>query len=217
MWNKGPDFNFPFLCCMQAGILGQYIRRVISATNSVHSGTEERAIKALAVVAKMIERMNLYAQMLSEHKVTEQARGEVEMAMGETLGLEVEVAAFSKAEGAFLAVLKAKVDLLNAAENAQKKLFEDLEKEKISHQVDVENAYKAKSDMEEERRGRIWELEEQLSAFEVMKLRDENQWLSLDLEKFKKGYTNAKQVVYDAVGKAKEKAKESFAEGFCLA
>lgn len=39
----------------------------------------------------------------------------------------------------------------------------------------------------------------------------------MDLEKFKKGYANVKHVVNNFVGKAKEKARESFAEGFYLA
>lgn len=200
----------------QAGILSHYVQCVVVATNAVHSGAEERATKALAMVAKMIQRINLYEKMLSQHQIINQLRCEVEVAFGKAAGTEAEAATFSKTEDTFLSVLKAKTDFIFSAEETKKSLTEALEKEKVSHVVDVENANKAKNDMEEEPKGRIQALEEQLAAFEVVKLKAENQRLSSNVEKFKKGYTNSKQVVYDFVMKAKEKARESFAEGFYL-
>lgn len=92
-----------------------------------------------------------------------------------------------------------------------------MEKEKISYVVDVENANKLKDLIEEELKGRIRELEGQLAASEVTKLREENQKLSAEVGKLKKSYANVKHAVFDFVGKAKEKARESFAEGFCFA
>lgn len=64
----------------------------------------------------------------------------MEDALEEAPGIEVEVTAFLKDEEAFLSVLKAKTDFIYAAEDQEKSLTEDLEREKVSHAVDMENA-----------------------------------------------------------------------------
>lgn len=61
----------------------------------------------------------MYKQMLEKQRVLVRARGEVEAALRETLGMEVKHVAFVVAKEAFLAVLKKKTDLLNEADTVR--------------------------------------------------------------------------------------------------
>lgn len=49
---------------LQYGVLGHFMRRVISAIKMVHSSFEERAMLALSVVTKLIQKINMYKKML---------------------------------------------------------------------------------------------------------------------------------------------------------
>lgn len=51
----------------------------------------------------------------------------------------------------------------------------------------------------------------------IVFLEEENWKETIEGVKFKKGFENAYKVIYDFVGKAKEKAKDAFTDGFCLA
>lgn len=122
---------------MQSGILGHFMHRVITSMDTVRSGSEKRATKALAVIAKLIQWINLYEQMLEHHRVLKVARDDVAAAFREVAGTEVERAAFTAAERAFLASLKKKTELLADAEDTQKRLEEDLAREKINHDTNM--------------------------------------------------------------------------------
>lgn len=105
----------------------------------VRTSSEQRATQALAVIAKMIQRINLYEQMLEQRWVTLGVRDDVQEQLNQTLGTEAERSSFTVAEHAFLAVLKTKTDLLNAAQDIEQQLREELAKEKENHVVDVQN------------------------------------------------------------------------------
>lgn len=64
-------------------------------------------------------------------------RDEVWEQLNLTLGIEDERSSFSAAEDAFLVVLETKTDLLNAAQEVEQKLREELAQEKESHVGDV--------------------------------------------------------------------------------
>lgn len=69
----------------------------------------------------------------------ESIQDEVQEEFMRTAGYEAEAVEFSAAKTAFLDILKAKVDLLNASQQTKKDLREELREEKESHQNDVIN------------------------------------------------------------------------------
>lgn len=121
--------------------------------------------------------------------------------MGATLGIKAERAAFATAEGAFLTILMKKIDIWNEADDVQKKLEVKLAREQANHQNNMACAAQEKV-----------ELEAKIST-----LQEENRRAVAEGSKFKDSFENGDKSVHDFVGKTREKARDAFAEGFCLA
>lgn len=98
-------------------------------------------------MAKLIQRIKLYEQMLEQKRVLEQSRGEVEAALRETSGTEVERAAFVTAEESFLAVLKRKTNLFNEADEVRAVLERELAWEKANHENNLAYANQEIADL----------------------------------------------------------------------
>lgn len=64
--------------------------------------------------------------MLYQQKMTESVQDKVREEFAKTSGADAEAAGFLAAETAFLGYLKAKVDQLNAAQQTEKIILEDL-------------------------------------------------------------------------------------------
>lgn len=77
--------------------------------------------------------------MLEKQRVMDSAPEKVRVELANTAGAEAETTGPVRGEAAFVGVLKAKVDLLNAAQDIEKDLWEDRKIEQEAHKVDVTN------------------------------------------------------------------------------
>lgn len=103
----------------------------------VRSLAKHRATQALSIIAKVIQHITYYKQILNQQKMIESIKDEVLEELAKTSGVEVETARFVRAEAAFLGVLKAKVNLLNSIQENERALQEELRAEKEVHEADL--------------------------------------------------------------------------------
>lgn len=103
----------------------------------VHSSAESHASHAISFIAKMIQRISCYEKMLHHQQLIESARDEVREELAKTSGVDTKSLGFVQAEDAFLGALKAKVELLNASQQREKVLEEELRVAKETHKVNL--------------------------------------------------------------------------------
>lgn len=148
----------------------------------------------MSVIAKMIQRITCYEQMLAQKKLTDNAQDEVREELAQTARAEVEAVGFTRVEAAFHVVLRAKVDLLNTVEERERALHEELRVEKETHEADLIS------------------LEEHLKV-DFERLEQENAMLKAWVAKNKSRISKLK----DALKTFTKRAMEKYTEGFCLA
>lgn len=103
----------------------------------VLSSAEHRVTQALSVIAKMIQRITCYKKMLDQQRLAESVWDEVLEELARMAGDEAEAVGFARAEAAFLWVLRAKVDLLNVAQEKERTLQKELRAQKETHKENL--------------------------------------------------------------------------------